>query len=556
MDEVSEARVREWEEQYKCATDAQPERRKDFKNSSGIPLKPVYTPADVRSGYEEGRGFPGEYPYTRGIYQTMYRGRPWSRRMLIGLEVPETWNQRQKRMFEAGQTATNIVFCNVTYRGLDVDEVEKELVGTCGTPLSSTRDVAICFDGMPLDQLSTALNDSPPFTIVAMYATVAKRQGIAIDRLRGTTNQSDFISHYISCHMHHRFPLDAYPRLLVDHVKYCIAHMPQWNPLSIIGQHMQQSGATPAQELAFTLASGLYYVDLCVKAGLPVDTFAPRFTFFFDVTLSIFEEVAKFRAARRIWAKALKERFGAQDPRSWRLKFHAQTSGRELTREQALNNVSRVTLQALAAVLGGCQSLHTDSYDELFGTPGADSARVAVMTQNIIAEESGAADVIDPLGGSYYVESLTDEMERRVGEYLEKIEAMGGMLEATRRGYPQAEIAKSSLSYQRSIDRGERVVIGLNSYQIPEDLEDMVSLPAPDIALVERQLARTEAVRRERDAARAQAAMDMLRRAIDDPRANTFEAVLSAVEAELTHGEIVRVFREQLGAGRPLIGVA
>ncbi|MBI2864920.1 MAG: methylmalonyl-CoA mutase [Chloroflexi bacterium] len=555
MGAASDDRAKEWEEQYRCAMEAT-DCRGERKNLSGIPLKPLYTPADVASDHDGALGFPGQYPYTRGVYPGMYRRRQWSRRMLIGVDAPETWNARQKRMIDAGQTAVAMVVCNVFLLGLDVDEVEKELVGTCGTPLSTLKDMEICYDSLPIDRLSVAMNDCAPFTAEAMYFTMTKRRGVPADCLKGTTNQADFISHYVSCHMQHRFALESYPRLFVDHTKYCIERMPHWNPLSIIGQHMQQSGATPLQELAFTLASGLYYVDLCVKAGLPVDSFAPRFTFFFDVTQSIFEEVAKFRAARRIWAKALKERFGAKDPRSWRLKFHAQTSGRELTREQAMNNVTRVAMQALAAVLGGCQSLHTDAWDELFGPPGEEAARVALMSQAVIAEETGVADVIDPLGGSYYVEALTDEMERRAWEYIDKIDRMGGMLEATKRGFPQTEILNSALSYQRAIDRGEKVVVGLNAHQIPEDLDGRYTSEPPDLALVERQIERTKAVRRERDAARARAALDGLQRALDDPKANTFEAVLGAVEADLTHGEIIRAFRERLGVGRPLIGVA
>ncbi|TAK26796.1 MAG: methylmalonyl-CoA mutase [Chloroflexota bacterium] len=555
MDNPSEGQAREWKEQYRLTTKEQPEHRRQRRNLSGIPLKPLYLPSDVRPSYDDALGFPGQYPFTRGVYPSMYRGQQWSRRMLVGHEAPETWNARMRRMFAAGQTAASMVPCNVIVRGFDVDEVDKHLVGTCGTPVCTIRDIEICYEGMPIDRLSVAFQDMAPFTAVAMYLAMAKRRGVPVSSLRGTTAQSDFISHFIACHLAFRIALEGQPRLLVDHVKYCTQHMPHWNPVSILGQNLQQAGATPLQELAFTLSVGIFYVDLLTKAGLPVDSFAPRFTFFFDVTSSLFEEVAKFRAARRIWAKVLKERFGAKDPRSLRMKFHAQTSGRELIREQAMNNVTRVSMQALGAVLGGCQSLHTDCWDEPFGAPAEEAARLALMTQNVIAEETGVADVIDPLGGSYYVEALTDEMEQRAWGYIERIDAMGGMLEATKRGFPHAEIARSSLEYQRAIDRGERVLVGLNAYQVPEDIDGRFTIERPDLALVESQIERTKAVRRERNAARAQAAIDGLHRAFDDPQTNTFEAVLNAVEADLTHGEIVRIFRERLGEGRTLTGI-
>ncbi|MFQ5873267.1 MAG: methylmalonyl-CoA mutase [Dehalococcoidia bacterium] len=537
-----------------CSDDVPRPRDKggEVKNLSGISLKPLYTPQDVQAiDYDQHIGNPGEYPYVRGVYQSMYRGRLWSKRMLIGFESPETWNNRQKAMFRAGQTAVNLVYCNTWMRGFDVDQVEKELVGTCGTPVNALVDMEICFDGVPVDEVSVALNDCGPFTGIAMLISLAQKRGTALDCLRGTTNQSDFISHYVSQHMYHRFSLDGHERMTIDHIKYVIQNMPLWNPLSIVGQHMQQAGATPVQEMAFTIASGIYYIDQCVRAGMDVDDFAPRFTFFFDVTISIFEEAAKFRAGRRVWAKLMRERFSARDPRSMRMKFHAQTSGRELTRQQVKNNIARVALQALGAVLGGAQSLHTDAYDEALNSPTREAARVALMTQNIIAEETGVADVIDPLGGSYYLETLTDEMEERIWEYIHKIDALGGMLEAVKKGFIQSEITRSSLECQRAIDSKERILVGLNDYVIPEEEDVRPATPHPDLQAVDRHVQRIKELRANRDQARAQSAKDNLKRAGEDQNNNLFEAVIEAVKSDVTHGEIVSTLQEVYGVGVP-----
>jgi len=528
-------------------------RGDEVKNLSGITIKPLYKPQDIKSlNYEEHLGDPGEYPFVRGVYPTMYRGRLWSKRMLIGFESPETWNDRQKAMFKAGQTAVNLAHCNTWMRGFDVDMVEKELVGTCGTPINALEDMKICFDGIPVEEVSVALNDNGPFTSTAMFFAMAQEQGISPDCLRGTTNQADFISHYVSLHMYHRFSLEGHERMTIDHVKYVTENMPLWNPLSLVGQHMQQAGATPLQEMAFTIASGIYYIDKCVKRGLNVDDFAPRFSFFFDVTINIFEEVAKFRAGRRVWARLLKERFGAANPRSMRMKFHAQTSGRELTRQQVQNNIARVAFQALAAVLGGAQSLHTDAYDEALNSPSREAARVALMTQNIIAEETGMADVIDPLGGSYYMETLTDEMEEKIWEYIYKIDSLGGMLEAVKKGFVQSEIGRSSLEYQRAIDKKERVVVGLNDYIIPEEEDVRPPAPRPNQEAVERHIRRIKNIKTDRDQTKAGAAMEELKRTAEDENANLFEAVIKAVKSNITHGEVVSTLQEVYGVGVPM----
>ncbi|MEK7848686.1 MAG: methylmalonyl-CoA mutase family protein, partial [Chloroflexota bacterium] len=379
-----------WQQEYAEAVRQRPERQKEFRTRSGIPLKPIYTAADVQ-GMDEARdlGLPCDYPFTRGVYPSMYRGQLWTKRLLIGLQIPEIFNERQREMLRQGQTGINLIPCNSYFRGYDSDEVEPELVGRCGTAVDSMQDIEICFDNIPQDQVSAAFNDPGPFIMVAMYVALAQKRGIPLASLRGTSNQSDFLSHYVACTMMYRFSLAGHLRLLLDHIQFCHQHMPLWQPLSIVGQHMSQGGATPLQALAFTLSSGIFYVDQTIKWGLDVDSFAPRFSFFFDVSLDLFEEIAKFRAARRIWAKVMRERFGAKDERSWRLRFHAQTSGTDLTRQQPLNNIVRATVQTLAAVLGGAQSIHTDSYDEALWVPTEKARRIALMTSHILGEETG-----------------------------------------------------------------------------------------------------------------------------------------------------------------------
>jgi methylmalonyl-CoA mutase N-terminal domain/subunit len=556
MKGIDREELHKWQQEYTDSVRQRPERRQDFRTRSGIPIKPVYTSADLE-GMDEDRdlGLPCDYPYTRGPYPSMYRGQLWTKRLLIGLQIPEIFNERQRAMLKQGQTGINLIPCNAYFRGFDSDEVEPELVGRCGTAMDSLRDIEICFDGIPQEQVSTAFNDAGPFIMVAMYIALAQKRGVPLDQLRGTTNQSDFLSHYVACNMMYRFSLEGHLRLLLDHIQFCTQHMPKWQPLSIVGQHMQQGGATPLQSLAFTLASGIFYVEQTMKRGLDVDSFAPRFSFFFDVSLDLFEEIAKFRAARRMWARIMRERFGAKDERSWKLRFHAQTSGTDLTQQQPLNNLIRATVQTLAAVLGGAQSIHTDSYDEALWTPTEETRRLALMTNHIIGEETGVADVIDPLGGSFYVESLTSEMEKRAWDYIDQIDRLGGMMEAVRKGFVQAEITKAALDYQQAVDAGERTVVGVNRYRLPE-LADM--LPEQEKVppeMVTRHVERTRRAKTERDASRAQAAADLLRRAAEDEGLNTFEAVIAGVKAGLTQGEIVRELRAVYGAGVPLVTV-
>ena len=447
---TADAQVR-WEAEYAAQIGAD----EVVHNRSGIPIKPLYGPLDVDpSRFDADIGYPGQPPYTRGIYATMHRGRTWTQRQLIGLGTPSAYNARLRDILGQGATAVSLIPCNSVFRGYDMDEVDAELLGTCGVVANSAEHMATCLDGVDLATTSCAMNDPSPFTLLAFMLATAKRRGVDWRAITGTSNQSDCISHFVANHMFFRLALQGARRILVDHIRWCNEHVPRWNPLSVVGQHMQQAGATPAEALGFTLASAVQYADDCVAAGMSPDDFLPRFTFFFDISISFFEEVAKFRAGRRIWARLVRERYGARDPRSWRFKFHAQTSGVDLTRQQPLNNIARVTAQAIAGIFGGLQSLHTDAYDEALSCPTQFGARIAVATQNILREEAHLTDVIDPLGGSYYVESLTDAMEERVLAILADVEREGGMYEAVESGFVQRRIGESARRFQERVDSG------------------------------------------------------------------------------------------------------
>jgi methylmalonyl-CoA mutase N-terminal domain/subunit len=536
-----------WQAEYGRTTD-----KAERYNRSGILLKPLYTPDDWDgSRYFEEVGYPGQEPYTRGIYPAMYRGRGWSRRMLIGLGTPEDFNRRQKEMLATGTNAINFIPCNSVFRGYDIDEVDPLLVGTCGTALNTLEDMRIAMDGIELGNISLGMNDPSPFTLLALILVLAEERGIPWERLSGTSNQSDFLSHFVANHMFYRLSLEGSRRMLLDHIAFTTKYMPRWNPLSIVGQHMQQAGATPAQALGFTLSSALYYVGQCVEAGMEVNSFVHRFTFFFDTSMSFFEEAAKFRAGRRLWAKLLKERFGVRNPKSLRFKFHAQTSGVDLTRQQPLNNTARVAIQGLAAVLGGAQSLHTDAYDEAFATPSAEAARIAIQTQNILAEETGITDVIDPLGGSYYVEALTDQMEEKAGEVIARVDQLGGMFEAARKGYVQAEIGKSARQFQEHIEQGKQTVVGVNKYQLEEEEYRRPPAQNPDPNLISAQYERLRRYKARRSQASVDGTLERLARATESKNINLFEAVIEATRSGATHGEIVRSLRRELGFGQP-----
>ena len=550
---------RAWQSAYERemggGADASATPRADVRNRSGIAIKALYTPLDWNgngaTAYAQALGFPGEYPYTRGIYTTMHRGRAWTQRQLVGLGTPSDYNLRLREMLAAGATALSMIPCNSVYRGYDVDEVDPLLLGTCGATVNSLEDMHTALDGVDVGRISVSLNDPSPFTLLALMLNVAKQRGTPWSSISGTSNQSDYLSHFVANHMFFRLALPGARRMLVDHVEFMNREVPRWNPLSVVGQHMQQAGATPAQAMAFTLASAIQYAEDCSARGMDPDAFLPRFTFFFDISISFFEEVAKFRAGRRIWARIARERLGALDPRSWRFKFHAQTSGVDLTRQQPLNNIARVTAQAIAGIFGGLQSLHTDAYDEVLSTPTLEAARIAVATQNILREEAHLTDVIDPLAGSYYLEALTDGMEREILKIIGDIDAAGGMYRAVEQGLVQKWIGESARAFQEKVERGEETIVGVNAYQAAEERRQP-ALPRPDPDKIAAQIERLRHYKRGRDAARLQGGMDALARAAQDPKRNLFAAVVEAAGAGATHGEICGALRRELGFGQPL----
>jgi len=523
------------------------------RNRSGIEIRPLYTPRDwAGESYLEELGFPGQYPFTRGIYATMYRGRTWTQRQLIGLGTPEDYNQRVRRILEAGATAISLIPCNSGFRGIDCDEVDPVLLGTCGTVVNTTEHMDTALAGVPLGAISTAMNDPSPFTLLAFTLGVAKRRGVPWTSITGTSNQSDYLSHFIANHMFYRLSLPGSRRVLLDHIEFCRKNVPNWNPVSIVGQHMQQAGATPAETMGFTLSTAMQYAQDCVERGMDIDFVLRRFTFFFDISISFFEEVAKFRAGRRIWARLARERLGAKDPASWRFKFHAQTSGVDLTEQQPLNNVARVAVQAMAGIMGGLQSMHTDAYDEAIATPTEETARIAIATQNILREEAHLCDVIDPLGGSYFVETLTDQMEAEIEEVIAKIDDAGGMYKAADAGLVQTMIGQSALAFQERIESGDQKVVGVNCYQVDEPAHRRKPTERPDLERMKEHVARFKAYKDGRSQADVDRALDTLARAANSRNENVYERVVQAAESGVTHGEIVRCLRKELGFGHPL----
>ncbi len=545
------ARAR-WQDAYRRQVGDEKIRR----NRSGVEVRPLYTPQDWNGErYLDDLGFPGEAPMTRGIYPSMHRGRSWSQRQLIGLGTPRDYNARLKRILDAGGSAVSLIPCNSVYRGYDADEVDPLLLGTCGAVVNTVDDMDTCFDGVDIGSLSTAMNDPLPFTLLALLLAVAKRRGVPWSKVTGTSNQSDYISHFVANHMFFRIALPGSRRILVDHIDFAARHLPGWNPLSVVGQHMQQAGATPAEAMALTLSTAVQYAQDCIARGMDPDTFLPRFTFFFDISISFFEEIAKMRAGRRIWCRVVRERFGASDPRAWRFKFHGQTSGVDLTRQQPLNNIARVTAQAMAGIFGGLQSLHTDSYDEVLSVPTEDAARIAVSTQNILREEAYLTDVIDPLGGSYYVERLTDDMEEEILAVMKRIEDAGGMYRAVESGLVQSMIGASALAFQEQVESGEQTIVGVNAYQVDEDPDTRVALARPAPEIMQAQLDTLARYKRERALEPVQRALDALARSTADGRENVFENVVEAAIAGATHGEIVSTLRQEMGFGEPLVQV-
>jgi methylmalonyl-CoA mutase N-terminal domain/subunit len=523
-----------------------PERKNRFENASGIPLKRVYTPLDNQGlDYERDLGLPGQYPYTRGVYPTMYRGKLWTMRMFSGFGSPQNTNHRLKYLLREGETGLSIAFDMPTLYGYDADDPRAEgEVGRCGVSVSSLEDMETIFQGIPLDQVSTSMTiNAPAAVLTCMYAAVGKRQGIPLEKLRGTV-QTDILKEYIA-QKEWAFPPEAHLRIIRDMMIFCTKNMPNWHYISISGYHIREAGASAVQELAFTLADGFSYVKLGQEAGLDVDSFVPRFSFFFNCDMDFFEEIAKFRAARRIWATVMKERFGAKNPRSLALRFHTQTSGVSLTWQQPLNNIVRTTIEALAAVLGGTQSLHTNSYDEAWALPTEQAVTVALRTQQIIAEETGTTDVIDPLGGSYYLEWLTNEMEEQAYSYFERIENLGGVLEAIKQGFIQREIAKTSYAKSRQMEVAERSVVGVNKYVMDE--EKPIDYLRVNQAVQKGAVARLRQLKRKRDEKEVKRALEELRRSLEDKNSNSIVPMLTAVEKYATLQEIMDVGREVFG---------
>jgi methylmalonyl-CoA mutase, N-terminal domain len=522
-------------------------------NRSGIEIQPLYTPRDQASErYLEDLGFPGQYPYTRGVYPTMHRGRTWTQRQLIGLGTPEDYNERVRRILAAGATAISFLPCNSGFRGIDCDQVDPVLLGTCGTVVNTTDHMDRALAGVPLGEISTAMNDPSPFTLLAFTLGVARRRGTPWTAISGTSNQSDYLSHFIANHMFYRLSLPGARRVLLDHIDFCLKQVPRWNPVSVVGQHMQQAGATPAETVGFTLSTAIQYAQDCIERGMDIDDVLRRFTFFFDISISFFEEIAKFRAGRRIWARIARERLGARDPASWRFKFHGQTSGVDLTQQQPLNNIARVSTQAVAGILSGLQSMHTDAYDEAVACPTEETARIAVATQNILREEAHLCDVIDPLGGSYYVESLTDQMEAEIEAVIAKIDAAGGMYKAAEVGLVQSMIGDSAFAFQERVESGEQKIVGVNCYQTDEDLS-IRATERPDPQRMKAHVAAFKAFKAERSATAVDRALDALARAAGNTSENVYERVVDAAEAGVSHGEIVSCLRRELGFGHPLI---
>ena len=531
-----------------------PERREHFETLSGIPLERVYTPAEVEVDYLNDLGFPGEYPFTRGVQPTLYRGRLWTMRQYAGYATAEESNARYRYLLEQGQTGLSVAFDLPTQIGYDADDPLAEgEVGKVGVSISSLDDVRTLFAAIPLDQVSTSMTiNAPAAILLAMVIAVGKEQGVEARQLRGTV-QNDILKEYVARGTY-IFPPRPSMRLVTDLFRYCAAEVPRWNTISISGYHIREAGSTAVQEVAFTLANGIAYVQAALDAGLDVDTFAPRLSFFFNAHNDFLEEIAKYRAARRLWATIMRERFGARNPNSWMLRFHAQTAGCTLTAQQPENNVVRVTLQALAAVLGGTQSLHTNSRDEALWLPTEESVRIALRTQQIIGYESGVANTVDLLAGSYVIEYLTGEVERQARAYIEKIDALGGALAAIEQGYVQQEIADAAYRYQREIEAGDRIVVGVNGYRVDEEMGGLERL-AVDRAIEERQRARLAALRARRDGERASAALGRIEaaaRASDEPLMPLF---VTAVEADCTLGEICGVLRQVWGEYRPRVSI-
>lgn len=538
--------LQRWEETTLQQTlSRSPERRLDFLTTSSDPIHRLYTPLDVpNSDYLRDLGLPGEYPYTRGIQPTLHRGRLWTMRMFAGFGTAEETNARFRYLLEEGETGLSIAFDLPTLMGYDTDDPEAlGEFGVCGVAISSLKDMEILLRDIPLDRVSTSMTiNSPAAVIWAMYLAAAEKQGIAAERLRGTI-QNDILKEYIA-QKEYIFPPEPSLRLVVDTMEFGSQHVPQWNTISISGYHIREAGSTAVQELAFTLADGMEYVRWGIQRGMPVDQFAPRLSFFFNAHNDFFEEIAKYRAARRLWAREMRETFQAKDPHSWLLRFHTQTAGCSLTAQQPEINVVRVAIQALSAVLGGTQSLHTNSMDEALALPSQKAVTTALRTQQILAHESGVANTIDPLGGSYFVEALTDRMESQARDYFRRIDELGGVLPAIQKGFFQREIADAAYRYQHEIEEKQRVIVGVNAFE--DEAPISIPLLRMDPEGLGRQIARLKQVRRDRDSGRVGQALDRLRIAAQGTE-NLMPHLLEAVRSYATLGEIVALLKGVLG---------
>ena len=539
-----------WEKETVAKSLQRLPERGEFLTSSDIPVNRLYTPADIANlDYFEALGFPGEYPFTRGVYPTMYRARFWTMRQYAGFGTAEQTNQRFKYLLSQGQTGLSVAFDFPTQVGYDCDHpMARGEVGKAGVSVSTLKDMEIVFDGIPLDKITTSMTiNAPAAVLLAMYIVVGEKQGVPQSVLDGTV-QNDILKEYVARGMY-IFPPKPSMRLVTDIFEYCAKNVPKWNTISISGYHIREAGATAVQEIAFTFANAIAYVQAAIDRGLDVDRFAGRLSFFFAAHNNLFEEVAKFRAARRLWAKIMRERFGAKNPASWMLRFHTQTSGVSLTAQQPLNNIIRVTIQALAAVLGGTQSLHTNSFDEAYALPSEQAVAIALRTQQIIAYESGVADTIDPLGGSYYVEYLTNQIEEKVAQYLERIDEMGGAVAAIEKGFMQREIMESAYRYQKEVESKKRIVVGVNEFVSEEKTPIKILRIDPEIekTLVKR----LNEVKGQRNNTKVKEALDNLRKAAEKEDVNLMPFIIQAVKEYATLGEICDTLRQVFGEYKP-----
>jgi methylmalonyl-CoA mutase N-terminal domain/subunit len=543
VDTEKKAAKDRWEEAYA----EREERDVAFSTMSGVPIKPLYTPEDVEGDFDEKIGYPGEYPYTRGVYPNMYRGRLWTIRQFAGYGSAEDTNKRFKYLIENGQTGLSVAFDMPTLMGLDSDSpLSLGEIGIEGVAVDSLEDVENLFEGIDMGSVSTSMTiNAPAHVLLAMYVVAAEKQGVKPEDLRGT-NQNDILKEYIA-QKEWLFPPEPSMQVFKDMLVYATEHMPRWNTVSISGYHIREAGSTAAQELAFTLSDGFAYVEAGIEAGLDVDDFAPRLSFFFNSHIDFFEEIAKFRAARRIWATVMKEKYGAKDERSLLMRFHTQTAGVSLTAQEPYNNVARTAFEALAAILGGTQSLHTNSFDEALALPSEEAVRIAVRTQQIAALETGVTNTIDPLGGSYFVEALTDELERQAYEYFKQIKDLGGVVKAIEEGFQMREIADASARYQREVEGQQRYIVNVNAFE-PKDEKD-VETHRVSQEVGENQLKRLEELKQRRDNEQVEQCLEAIKRAAQDGE-NTMYPVIEAVRAYATVGEISSAMQEVYGTYR------